>query len=237
MKNLLIIIALFLSIESFAQTETDTHVFWHPGVKLTFDMFQGTPSDSAVKIITDHNIFHEQYLGLWGLLDVPKSKKGWKKGMEEKPYICAAMDKKNSFLVVRDSTELKYAQLCFDACEVAARVARQNLAAKVDSAKKDIPGGKLNGVIYIWFHTCLSDGRMFKRVCMDGLNNMIQSRDEESYNEYRKLIDDLLKETEEFATTPEEIQRFITGKPDKGYKLAESMIGDLRKREDLHLDH
>ena len=237
MKNLVIIVALFLSIECFAQTETDTHIFWHPGVKLTFDMFQGAPSDSVVKCLTDQNIFHEQYLGLWGLMDVPKSKQGWKKGMEEKPYICAAMDKKNSFLILRDSTELKYAQLCFDACEVAARVARQNLAARVDSAKIGFPLGKVNGVIYIWFQTCLTDGRMFKQMCMNDLIPMIQSRDEELYNEYRRMIDNLLRETEGFATTPEEIQRFITGKPDKGYKLAKSMIGDLSKREYMHLDN
>lgn len=233
MKNLFILITLFLSIECFAQIETDTHVFWQPGIKLTFDMFQGTPSDSAVKSLTDQNRFHEQYLGLWGCLDVPKSKREWNKGMEEKPYFCAAMEKKNSFLIVRDSTELKYAQLCFDACEVAARVARQNLAAKVDSVKKDIPGGKVNGIIYIWFQTCLTDGRMFKQICMNDLIPMIQSRNEESYNGYRKVIDDLLKKTEEFATTPEEIQRFITGKPDKGYKLADTAIGDLERRKDF----
>ena len=127
-------------------------------------------------------------------MDVPKSKRGWKKGMEEKAYFCAAMDKKNSFLILRDSTELKYAQLCFDACEVAARVARQNLAARVDSAKIDFPAGKVNGVIYIWFQTCLTDGRMFKQMCMNDLIPMIQSRDEELYNAfiwevYESIID------------------------------------------------
>ena len=235
MKNLFVLISLFLSFECFAQIETDTHVFWQPGLKLTFDMFQGTPSDSVVKILTDQNCFQEQYLGLWGLMDVPKSKREWKKGMEEKAYFCAAMDKKNSFLIVRDSTELKYAQLRFDACEVAARVARKNLAAQVDSVKKDTPGEKVNGVIYYWFQTCLNDGRTFKQICMNDLLPMIQSRDEESYNGYRKVIDDLLKETEEFATTPEEIQRFITGKPHKGYKQAETRIGDLEQgRKDLN---
>ena len=54
MKKLFVIIALFFSIQSFAQIETDTHVFWQPGAKLTFDMFQGAPPDSAfVKKVTD----------------------------------------------------------------------------------------------------------------------------------------------------------------------------------------
>lgn len=233
MKNLFILIALFLSFECFAQIETDTHVFWQPGVKLTFDMFQGTPSDAVVKSLTDQNLFHEQYLGLWGCLDVPKSKREWKKGMEEKPHFCAAMDKKNSFLIVRDSTELKYAQLCFDACEVAARVARMNLAERVDSVKKDIPGGKVNGVIYIWFETCLNDGEMVKKGLLNlFMTNVIKPRNEEEYNECRRLLDNKLKALEEYATTPEEIQRFISGKPDKGYKLSDTAIGDLKKRED-----
>ena len=31
MKKLFILIALFVSVQSFAQIETDTHVFWQPG--------------------------------------------------------------------------------------------------------------------------------------------------------------------------------------------------------------
>ena len=46
MKKLFILIALFVSVQSFAQIETDTHVFWQPGAKLTFDMFQGAAPDS-----------------------------------------------------------------------------------------------------------------------------------------------------------------------------------------------
>ena len=79
MKKLFILIALFVSVQSFAQIETDTHVFWQPGAKLTFDMFQGAAPDSAyVKKLTDLNIYFEIATGLWGVLDIPNSKRAWK---------------------------------------------------------------------------------------------------------------------------------------------------------------
>jgi len=110
MKHYITLIALLVSINCLAQIETDTHVFWQPGAKLTFYMFQGAPSDSAyVKKLTDLNIYHQIATGLWGALDIPKSKRAWKKGMMEKYYFCAAMEKGNSFFIVKDSTELKYA--------------------------------------------------------------------------------------------------------------------------------
>ena len=88
MKKLFILIALFVSVQSFAQIETDTHVFWQPGAKLTFEMFQGTDQDSSyVKKLTDLNIYHQIATGFWAALDVPKSKKGGKKGMMEKYYL------------------------------------------------------------------------------------------------------------------------------------------------------
>ena len=120
MKRTIALLAIFATIQCFAQIENDTHVFWQPGAKLSFEMFQGEPSDSAyVKKLTDLNIYHQIATGLWSALDVP-DKKGWKKGVMEKYYFCAAMEKGNSFFIVRDSTELKYAQLVWDICEVSA---------------------------------------------------------------------------------------------------------------------
>ena len=94
MKKLFTLIALIVSIQCFVQIETEPHVIWQPGAKLTFDMFQGTPADSAyAKKLTDINVYHQVATGFWAVLDVPDSKRGWKKGMVEKYCFCAAMEK------------------------------------------------------------------------------------------------------------------------------------------------
>lgn len=65
MKRIITLLALLASISCFAQIETETHVFWQPGAKLTFDMFQGTPADSAyAKKLTDINVYHQVATGL-----------------------------------------------------------------------------------------------------------------------------------------------------------------------------
>ena len=231
MKKVFIIIALLFSIQCFAQIETDTHVFWQPGTKLTFEMFQGTPPDSAyVKKMADFNFNFEISKGLWAALDVPKTKRGWKNGMVEKYYFCAAMDKKNSFFIVRDSTELKYAQLLFDICELSTRISRRNLSQFVTSINDGIDK-PVNGAISIQYMTCLNDGKEFGSEATHFLYvTVIGTHDEVEYQKFRSMIDELLQELEPYATSEEEIRRLISGNPDKGYKLAPSYLDDFKKR-------
>ena len=231
MKKLFILFALFVSVQSFAQIETDTHVFWQPGAKLTFDMFQGNLPDSvSMKKMTDMSYYFEISKGFWAALDIPKSKRGWKNGMVEKYYFCAAMDKKNSFFIVRDSTELKYAQLVFDICELSTRISRRNLDQFVASINEDIDK-PVNGAILIQYMTCLNDGKQFGKEATHALYvNVIGTHNEAEYQKFRSMIDDLLEELESYATSEEEIRRLISEKPDKGYKLAPSYLDDYKKR-------
>ena len=231
MKKLFILIALFVSVQSFAQIETDTHVFWQPGAKLTFDMFQGAAPDSAyVKKLTDLNIYHEIATGFWAALDVPNSKRGWKKGMVEKYYFCAAMDKRQSFFIVRDSTELKYAQLIWDICEVATRISRRNLDQFVSSLNEGLKK-PTNGAISIQYMTCLNDGRQFgKEVTHALFDKVITTHNENEYQKFRSQIDSLLQELEQYATTEEEIRRLTSKQPDEGYMLAPTLNPDFKGR-------
>lgn len=41
MKRVILILAIFFSLPSLAQVDTETHRFWRPGAQLTFDDFQG----------------------------------------------------------------------------------------------------------------------------------------------------------------------------------------------------
>ncbi|MBO4633907.1 MAG: hypothetical protein J5669_00895 [Bacteroidales bacterium] len=66
----------------------------------------------------------------------------------EKYYFCAAMDKRNSFFIVKDSTELKYAQLIWDICEVATRISWRNLDQSVTSINEGLDK-PANGAISI----------------------------------------------------------------------------------------
>ena len=231
MKKVFIIVALFLSIQCFAQIETNTHVFWQPGAKLTFEMFQGAPSDSAyVKKLTALNIYHQVATGFWAALDVPDSKKGWKKGMVEKYSFCAAMDKRNSFFIVKDSTELKYAQLIWDICEVATRISRRNLNQLVTSINEGLDK-PANGAISNVYLTCLNDGRQFgKEVTHALFDKVITTHDETEYQKFRSQIDELLQQLEVYGTTEEEIRRLISDTPDKGYMLAPTLNPDSKGR-------
>ena len=231
MKKLFILIALFVSVQSFAQIETDTHVFWQPGAKLTFEMFQGTvPDSSYVKKLTDLNIYHQIATGFWAALDVPKSKKGWKKGMMEKYYFCSAMEKGNSFFIVKDSTELKYAQLIWDICEVATRISRRNLDQFVSSLNEGLDK-PANGGASIQYMTCLNDGRQFgKEVTHALFDKVITTHNEEEYIKFRAQIDSLLQELAAYATTEEEIRRLISDQSDEGYMPATTVNPDIKGR-------
>ncbi len=231
MKKLFILIALFVSVQSFAQIETDTHVFWQPGAKLTFEVFQGTAPDSSyVKKLTDLNIYHQIATGFWAALDVPKSKKGWKKGMMEKYYFCAAMEKGNSFFIVKDSTELKYAQLIWDICEVATRISRRNLDQFVSSLNEGLDK-PANGGASIQYMTCLNDGRQFgKEVTHALFDKVITTHNEEEYIQFRAQIDSLLQELAAYATTEEEIRRLISDQSDEGYMPATTVNPDFKGR-------
>ena len=184
-------------------------------------------------LIEDLNIYHQIATGFWSALDVPKTKRGWKKGMVEKYYFCAAMEKGNSFFIVKDSTELKYAQLIWDICEASTRISRRNLAEFVSQINKGVDG-KTNGAISIQYMTCLNDGKQFgKEVTRALFNEVITTHDEAAYLKYRKQIDDILNELEDYSTSEEEIHRLTSKQPDEGYILAPNLVGDFKGRGEI----
>ncbi len=203
---------------------------------MTFDDFQGSVSDSAyIKKLSDLHIYHQVATGFWSALDVPKSKRDWNKGLQEKYYFCAAMEKSNSFFIVRDSTELKYAQLIWDICEVSTRISRRNLAQlQFISLINEDESIKANGAISIQYMTCLNDGKQFGiEVTHAFFDEVVTTHDEQAYQKFRGQIDDLLDELSEYATTEAEIRRLTTNQPDKGYILAPSLMGDFKQRGEI----
>lgn len=231
MKNILCILALFAAIPCFAQIETGTHVFWQPGTRLTFEMFQGAPTDSAqVKKVTDVNIFFEIAAGFWNVLDVPASRRDWNRGKKEKPHFCAALDKKASYWIVRDSTELKYAQLIWDLVELSTRISRKSLA-EYDSALNEGLSKAANGAIALHFMTAVNDGKQFGREATFAFfGETVTTRDEEAFSKWRNFVDERLQALEAYATREEEIRRFISGTPETGYARATALTPDFKDR-------
>ncbi len=153
--------------------------------------------------------------------------------MKEKYSFCAAMDKTQSFFIVRDSTELKYAQLIWDICEVATRISRKKLV-EFEKEANDGLSKNANGIISIQYMTCLNDGKQFgQEMKQTVLNEVIKTHDEEAYLQFRTMIDTFLLDLEEYATTEEEIKRLLSDNPAKGYKLAPTVVGDFKKRGEI----
>lgn len=230
-RAILLILILMFPLMSYAQRDNDRYVVWQPTVKLTLDMFQGEPADSAqLDKLRSVGIGHVLSKGLWASLDVPK-----KKTKSEKAYFCAAVDLQESYWIIRDSTELLFAQLLWDVCELSTRVTRKNLSTYekqlnddlVEGAKSEMP---TRGIIATFYMTALNDGKEFGRALTNSVLHASTTRDMEKYKEYRQMVDKLLDELSEYATTPEEIERLMSEKPDKGYTRAKEVYNDMKNR-------
>lgn len=141
---LIILISLFAQ-QAIAQTFDDHYMIgWKADQPLTFDLFEGQPTDDQIKKMKERNLYAEMVTRLWSVLDVPSSKRGWK--------------------------------------------------SKIEVYAKD--------------------------------NDSI-------FQEQRALVDQRLAELAKYATTDEDIRRQVTNQPEKGYKMAEKIMGDLKKRPDI----
>ena len=234
-RAILLILISMLPLMSYAQKNNDRYIVWQPDVKLTLDMLQSEPTDSAqFEELKGMGIGD---VGLWAVLDVPKTKKG-RKTMCEKAYFCAAFDKSESYWIVRDTTELLFAQLLWDSCELSTRIARKCLSNYEkqlnDSISENNKSNKTtNGIIATFFVTALNDGKEFGRALTSSILHISTTRDMDKYQEYRQMVDEMLDELSEYATTPAEIERLMSGEPEKGYVLAKTINNDIKNREEL----
>jgi len=218
--------------ESVYQTENEKHIIWQPGVKLTFDMFQNTqPNEHDLAVIEKEHRQSLPYLGFWKVLDVPKKKSGWWNGVGEHPYFCAAFSKFQSFVVVRDSFDLEVAQLQWDIMELGTRHSRMILDSLQTTAVAEAGGKRVTGLISIYFYTAAKRG---EELC-NGYSKTVLTeaaipRDHEKLLNHRKFVDEMLEQTSEYATRPEEAWRLLSQEPiQPDLKMAEKITGDLRK--------
>ena len=233
---LCLVFLLGWSAEGMAQLEEGRYEFWREDAKITYDMFLDTTTDWSVE--KEQNFKNVISTGLWGQLDIPKNKKDrvYKK---EIAYFCAAMDKTESTLIEKSSLSLDHAKLIWDIAEVSARMARKKLADlvhKMDSVgvyaqvsskgiklfkndpDKPTAQKKTGGLIWLYFRTALEYGKEFREQAVSGfLREVVIKEDHFMYQKYREMIDEYLESFKEYATTEEEIQRFVTKTPPSGY--------------------
>jgi|GEM_PF-841795 len=239
LKPLSLIVLLFCCLtltaqeEPIYQTENEKHIIWQPGVKLTFDMFQNThPNAHDLAAIEKEHRHSLPYLGFWKVLDVPKKKSGWRKGIKEQAYFCAAFSKFQSFIVVRDSFDLEVAQIQWDILELGTRYSRIILDSLQMTAEAET-GGPVTGLVSIYFFTAGTKGEeLYNGFMKTFLKEAAIPRNHEKLLEYRKFVDEMLDQTSKFATRSEEAWRFLSDKPiQSNLKMAKNIIGDLRQKE------
>jgi hypothetical protein len=214
--------------------ESETHIFWQPSRKLLITDFQGGNSTDS-KFNKDKELGRTVIpcLGIFLKVDIPKN---YRKNKLEKVYFTPAFQKSCSFLMDNDTSNFRDAQIQFDMYELATRIARTiiwekrtQMAIANDSSLIDViisnPDTILITGIGNEYAVRARDLAMnfAKDMTNAYLNDMYVKNDSTaaSYEDWRSLIDKGLRNSERFASKPEDCYRMIKNKPIlKRYKTA-----------------
>jgi hypothetical protein len=208
-KKIIYLILIYFSQEAYGQswiTEDGEFKGWTNEVKLTFADFKGKPNNQLRNLNKEVGLLASTQVGIKTVLDVPKRKKD-RGAMLEKVYVAPFFFKQNSVTLTRDPNELDKQRLYFDMAEVYARMMRREFIHLADSAKT-------YGTIWIMYsnikeHYCSEYKKMFDAYTYD----VFVDKKPEAYQQWRKLIDEALKETEFYQTTKADCHRLLTDKP------------------------
>ena len=238
LNAILILSISYLSTDLYCQSEypieSETHIFWQPNRKLSVNDFQGGSSTDS-KFNRDREIGRTVIpcLGFFLEIDIPKN---YRKNKLEKVYFAPAFQKSCSFLLDDDTSNFRDAQIQFDIYELATRIARKNIwsmhaymAIQSDSTWVDVINNNPDTILITGV------GNIFASIARDSamsflnemtyayFNDLYFNVDSTSatYEEWRSLIDQGLRNHERFATKPEDCYRMIKNKPIlKKYKKA-----------------
>jgi len=225
MKNKTMILFFLCTIPIILKaqkTENETEIYWQPDRKIEFSDYQSSSDTNCVKYNKLYNIHMQASIGFRWVVDIPKK---WK-GKIDKGYIVPVFCKHCSCILKEDSLELKVDRLLFDITELCARNVRREIIAFKKEGNIDNP----NEVYFISVKNKWDEQR--KSFFGGAIQEILLKKQEGAYEKWRKTTDEMLSETKEYATTPEDCSRIILGKPiEKGYKIAKNIIGDLRSKE------
>ena len=223
-------LVITLNAQTEYSTESENDLFWQPNVQIGFSHFQEQTDTACIKYYEKYGFHMSSNIGFRDIVDIPKShlsKKIKKRTGFDKSYLAPVFCKNCSCILSEDSLELKVHQLLFDVAEMCARGARRELS----EIQREM---NINNVNTMFFTTVKNSWEEKMRGTFWGLlqDVLIQKKDG-AYAEWRQLIDELLEKDELFTTQPEDIYRFILGKPtEKDYVEAKWITGDLRNKEE-----
>jgi len=224
------VLAITVNAQNEFLTEDEDNLFWQPNVKINYSHFQSEIDTDCKKYNEKYGLKMSANIQLIGVVDIPEthlSRKIKKRKGFDKSYLAPVFCKDCSCILSEDSIELEVSQLLFDVAEMCARGARKELFETQSEMS-------INNVNTMFFTTVKNEWDERMRGTWGSIIQevLIQKKDG-AYEEWRKLIDELLEKNEHFATQPNEINRLISGKPiEQEYVEAKGIIGDLRNKDE-----
>ncbi len=200
-------------------------IVWQPDTEISLSDYQDTISNYTHRVNELYGLNLCANIQLMSKVDIPLKKKD--RGIQpELAYFGAVFCKHCSSYLKEDTTQLKHDRIFFDIAELCARKARQEL----ESVCQIIPD---YGVKTIFTHTIMAEmNDLLFSIVRGYRKEVLVDKKEGAYEEWMKMIADMLRETRDYATKPEDYTRFISNEPiRKGYTVADTIVGDLRRKK------
>jgi len=216
---------LMISVTLFSQKsklDRNDWIYWQNNKPLKYQDFKGRIGGCGSEIIDDSiKIEVSACLGLWSILDIPKT---WKKGVEyERFYFVPVFSVKKSWAKSNDSIAILKQQVYFDLNELAARWARKELYNLREQS------GNATGTTAIYFATISQQMQEMKKgLYASYFDAVFRTNSLDSLKSWADFTKEMLDKTKDFETKEIEFERIITGQPEKGYKESKKVIGPFK---------
>lgn len=203
------LLGFFIAMHSCLLTAQSTYpltdscfIFWQKSNRITSADFKIVPSMQSNPVAPSG--------ALWTVLDLPKDSLLAPAMM--RCYIAPVFDRTSSFAGADDSALVAASNIYFDICEVVARTARKRINDLPDSVISSTAlSFTFKTIVHEMHETRLRTYRKFYR-------EMFRLKKEGALLAWRHWLDQELDSTEQWATSPAECFRFISGRPvESGY--------------------
>lgn len=212
-----------LTAQDLTHANKIDHIFWQEEVELKVEDFQNNGLDipNAIKYCDTIGLCTVGAFGTFAVLDIPKKKKQRGKLLEQL-YIVPAFEPSKSYRVKEDSLGAEKQQVVFDIYELSARWMRRELSKLQETTGT-------YGTLSIWFKTVENDAAQITREMVDGFTyEVFIDPQPDAIRTWKEHIDEMLLETQEFATSTDDVLRFTRGQPIlENYEMAQQLMGDL----------
>ncbi len=217
----LVMISLTLFCQKNSLDKKDW-IYWQKDRPLTFQDYNGRVGACGAEVIDDSIIIEvSACLGLWSVLDIPKT---WKKGVEyEKFYFVPVFNIQKSWAKSKDSIAILKQQVYFDLNELAARWARKELYDLREQSEN------ATGTTAIYYATIEQKMQEMKKGMYSSyFNAVFRTNSRDSLQSWVDFTTEMLEKTKEYETKEIEFERITSGQSEKGYKKAKKIIGPMK---------